>query len=148
MKSALRLALVVLCSVWSISAQTATEDANERRVPLTEGAVARDQNGVTALEARLRTTELNGAPDSPVTNVRMVIRNTSGIWYAFVSGVVTFYDSTGVRCGEGIFAADVLAPDEAFETDAPGVRIRCQVATWRIVATHLLPRTPPDPPRP
>lgn len=148
MKLTIKLAIVVLCCVWSINAQTETNSANERRVPLNEAAVAHDQNGVAALEGTLRTTEINGAPDSPVTNVRVVVRNTSGISYAFVSGVITFYDSGGVRCGEGIFKADALAADESFETDTPGVRIRCQAVTWRIVATHLLPRVPPNPPRP
>lgn len=148
MKLALKLALVILCSAWSISAQTAANSANERRVPLNEAAVAHDQDGVAALEGTLRITEINGTSESPVTNVRVVIRNTSGISYAFVSGVVTFYDSANVRCGEGIFKADALAADESFETDTPGVRIRCQVATWRIVATNLLPRMPPNPPRP
>lgn len=149
MKLALKLALVILCSAWSISAQTNDANtANERRVALNEVAVAHDTDGAPALEGTLRTTELNGSSDSPVTNVRLVVKNTSGISYAFVSGVVTFYDSAGVRCGEGVFKADVLAAGESFEADAPGVRIRCQVATWRIVATHLLPRTPPDPPRP
>ncbi|HEX2271976.1 MAG TPA: hypothetical protein VHH35_20705, partial [Pyrinomonadaceae bacterium] len=105
MKLTIKLAIVVLCCVWSINAQTETNSANERRVPLNEAAVAHDQNGVAALEGTLRTTEINGAPDSPVTNVRVVVRNTSGISYAFVSGVITFYDSGGVRCGEGIFKA-------------------------------------------
>ena len=66
--------------------------------------------------------------------------------YAFVSGAVTFYDSAGVRCGEGVFKADALAVDESFETDAPGVRIRCEVATWRVVASNLIPRMPPNAP--
>lgn len=144
----LAAAFVVFLTAWSVSAQESTNSANERRVPLNEAAVAHDANGAAALEATLRTTELNGSADSPVTNVRVVVRNTSGISYAFVSGVVTFYDSAGVRCGEGIFKADVLAADESFETDTPGVRIRCQAATWRIVATNLVPRTPPYPPRP
>jgi hypothetical protein len=33
--------------------------------------------------------------------------------------------------------------NEAFETDTPGIRIHCAPATWRIVATNLLPRVPP-----
>ena len=33
--------------------------------------------------------------------------------------------------------------NEAFETDTPGIRIRCAPATWRIVATNLLPRVAP-----
>jgi hypothetical protein len=144
----LATAFVVLLTAWSASAQTETNSANERRVPLNEAAVAHDANGAAALEGTLRTTQLNGSPDSPVTNVRVVVRNTSGISYAFVSGVFTFYDNAGVRCGEAVFKADALAADESFETDTPGIRIRCQVATWRIVATNLLPRTTPNPPRP
>jgi hypothetical protein len=148
MKLTIKLAIVILCTAWSINAQTTTNSANERRVALSEVAVAHDATGAPALEGTLRTTELNGSAESPVTNVRMIVKNTSGIAYAFVSGVATFYDSTGVRCGEGIFKADAVAADESFEADTPGVRIRCQAATWRIVATHLLPRMPPDPPRP
>jgi hypothetical protein len=151
MKLTIRLAtaLVVLftaCLFVSVSAQQETRVPEEKRVALGERAVAHDNNGVAVLEATLRTTELNGGPDDPVTNVRIVVRNTSATSYAFVSGVVTFYDAAGIRCGEGIFKADVLAADESFETDTPGLRIRCQVSTWRIVATHLLPRMPPTPP--
>jgi len=57
--------------------------------------------------------------------------------------LVTFYDASGVRCGEGLFKADALAVGEAFETDTPGIRIRCSPATWRILATNLLPRVAP-----
>ncbi len=119
---------------------------NERRVALTEAAVALDASGTAALEATLRTTALNGAPETPVTNIRMIIKNRSAMPYAFVSGAVTFYDAAGVRCGEAVFKADALAVDESFETDTPGIRIRCIATTWRIVATNLLPRTPPNAP--
>jgi hypothetical protein len=118
--------------------------SEEKRVPLSETAVAFDASGAPALEATLRTTSLNGAVDSPVTNIRVVVKNRSTVSYAFVTGLITFYDATGVRCGEGMFKAGALAADEAFETDAPGVRIRCSPATWRIVATHLLPRVVPS----
>jgi len=140
--------LVLLFSVLCVSAQeTPVMSAlNEKRVALTEPAVALDASGAPALEATLRTTALNGAPDTPVTNIRMIVRNRSAVAYAFVSGSVTFYDSAGVRCGEGVFKADALAVDESFETDTPGVRIRCEVATWRVVAAHLLPRMPPNAP--
>ena len=141
--------LVILCSAWCVSAQETVQSPsalNERRVPLNEAAVALDASGVPALEATLRTTALNGAPDTPVTNARMIVKNRSGISYAFVSGAVTFYDSAGVRCGEAVFKADALAVDESFETDTPGLRIRCEVSTWRIVATHLLPRVVPNQP--
>ena len=76
----------------------------------------------------------------------MVLRNRSTIAYAFVSGSVTFYDSAGVRCGEGVFKADAVAADESFETDTPGLRIRCEATSWRIVATNLLPRLLPNQP--
>ena len=136
--------LVVLFSACVVSAQGPTPEPVEKRVPLNEVAVALDGSGGSALEATLRTTTLYGAPDAPVANVRLLVKNTSPIPYAFVSGIVTFYDAAGVRCGEGIFKADALAVNETFETDTPGLRIRCEAASWRIVATHLLPRVPPN----
>jgi hypothetical protein len=45
-----------------------------------------------------------------------------------------------------MFKADALAVDESFETDSPGLRIRCEAATWRVVATSLLPRIAPNAP--
>ena len=141
--------LMMLCSMLFVSAQEQTTvegSLNEKRVSLNEAAVALDANGATALEATLRTTALNGAPETPVTNIRMIVRNRSAVSYAFVSGAVTFYDAAGVRCGEGVFKADALAVDESFETDTPGLRIRCEATTWRIVATNLLPRMPPNMP--
>lgn len=144
----LAAAVVILFASLSVSAQETTTDGNEKRVSLNEVAIAHDNDGVAALQGTLRTTSLTGSPESPVTNIRLIVKNTSGITYAFVSGVVTFYDSAGIRCGEGIFKADAVAVDESFETDSPGVRIRCEATSWRIVATHLLPRTPPTPPPP
>ena len=140
--------VVVLYSVLCVSAQeiAPANTLPEKRVALTEAAVALDADGAPALEASLRTTALNGAPDTPVTNVRMIIRNRSTLAFAFVSGSVTFYDAAGVRCGEGVFKADALAVDESFETDSPGLRIRCEASTWRIVATNLVPRIPPNAP--
>jgi hypothetical protein len=138
--------LVVLISAIHANAQQAPGSLIEKQVPLTEKAVAFDAYGAPALEATLRTTSLTGAPEAPVTNIRMVVRNRSTIAYAFVSGSVTFYDSAGVRCGEGVFKADALAADESFETDSPGLRIRCEATSWRIVATNLLPRLLPNQP--
>src|SRR6185503_17503806 len=56
--------LVLLCSVLCVSAQgtTPVSSLNEKRVSLTEPAIALDASGVSALEATLRTTALNGAP--------------------------------------------------------------------------------------
>lgn len=140
------LCAVVCISSFCVAAQQPA--GSERRVPLTEAAIALDGAGSPALEATLRTTSLNGAEDSPVTNIRMVVRNSSSVSYAFVSGLVTFYDASGVRCGEGLFKADALAVNEAFETDTPGIRIRCAPTTWRIVATNLLPLVAPNVPVP
>jgi hypothetical protein len=134
---------MLLASCFSAAAQERGA-LNERRVPLSETAVALDGSGASALEATLKTTALNGAEDSPVTNVRFVVRNSGGVPYAFVAGLVTFYDGAGVRCGEGLFKANALAVDESFETDAPGIRIRCSPATWRIVANNLLPKVTND----
>jgi len=136
------LAVLLATASFAVMAQQPTAPA-ERRVALTDTAVALDATGASALEGSLRTTALNGTPDSPVTNIRMVVKNSSAISYAFASGLVTFYDSSGVRCGEGLFKADALAVGEAFETDTPGIRIRCSPATWRIIATNLLPRVAP-----
>jgi hypothetical protein len=138
--------LVLLGCALCAAAQETTGALTEKRVPLSEAAVAMDATGAPALEATLRTTALSGAPETPVTNIRMVIRNRSTVAYAFVSGSVTFYDAAGVRCGEGVFKADALAADESFETDSPGLRIRCEAASWRLVATNLLLRLPPNAP--
>jgi hypothetical protein len=119
------------------------DEPTERRVALTDTAVALDATGASALEGSLRTTALNGTADSPVSNIRLVVKNSSTVPYAFVSGLVTFYDAGGVRCGEGLFKADALAVGEAFETDTPGIRIRCSPSTWRIIATNLLLRVAP-----
>lgn len=147
--------LMLLSSSFFVMAQQATTP-EEKRVPLTEAAVALDAIGTPALEARLTTAALDGGPDTPVTNIRLVVRNLGPKTFAFVSGIVTFYDSAGVRCGEGLFKADALAADEQFETDSPGLRIRCAPATWRITATSMVPRflptvsapVPADAPRP
>lgn len=133
---------VFLASCLCVAAQEPAATV-EKRVALTEKAVALDASGAPALEATLKTTALNGAEDSPVTNIRMVVRNAGSVSYAFVSGLVTFYDGSGVRCGEGLFKADALTVAEAFETDAPGIRIKCTPASWRIVASNLLPRVAP-----
>jgi hypothetical protein len=136
---------VLLVSSFAGTAQQPEAGSVERRVSLTETAVAMDASGTPALEATLRTTTLNGATDSPVTNISLVLKNSSSLSYAFVSGLVTFYDGAGVRCGEGLFKADALAVGEAIETDTPGIRIRCAPATWRIVANNLVPRLVPNP---
>ncbi len=137
------VATLLLVSCFCVMAQDPS-DSIERRVPLTETTVARDGSGASALEATLKTTALNGTSDLPVTNIRLVVKNSSVVSYAFVSGLVTFYDGAGVRCGEGIFKADALSVNESFETDTPGIRIRCAPATWRIVATSLVPRVTPN----
>ena len=134
------IAVLFLVTCFSAVAQEPTSALAEKRVSLTERAIALDGSGTPALEATLKTTALNGAEDSPVTNIRMVVRNSGTVAYAFVSGLVTFYDGSGVRCGEGLFKADALSVDESFETDTPGIRIRCSPSTWRIVANNLLPR--------
>ena len=63
--------MVLLCSVLCVSAQETPlgNTLNEKRVALTEPAVAFDASGAAALEATLRTTALNGAPDAPVLSV-------------------------------------------------------------------------------
>ncbi len=115
--------------------------ANETRVPLAEPAVAFDINGRTALAGRLRTTALMSTPESPVRNARIVIENRSDAFYTYASGWATFYDGEGIRCGEGLWKLEALAPTEAAEVDTPGLRLTCSPATWRIVAINLVTRT-------
>ena len=63
--------LIVVCSALLVNAQEPMGTLSEKRVPLTDPAIAVDASGTSALEATLRTTALNGAPDAPVTNVRI-----------------------------------------------------------------------------
>jgi len=148
--------LVLSLSVLSVSAQhrgpqrgspagveESVPSTGEQAVALTQAAGALDGRGTPALEGTLRTTALQGAPDTPVTNIRLVIKNVGPLPYSYASGLVTFYDSSGVRCGEGIFKADEVLMNESVETDTPGIRIRCAPTSWRIVATNLLPRLSP-----
>src|SRR5437762_5302116 len=113
-----------------ITAQQSTEP----RAGLNGAATASDAKGAAAIEARLLTTVLNGSEDSPVTNVRIVVKNAGTNFYTYVSGWATFYDSSAVRCGEGLFKLDALAPNESAEVDTPGLRLHCSPASWRIVA--------------
>jgi hypothetical protein len=113
---------------------------NETRVLLTQEPLAFDLMGREALSAHLLPTELNGTPEAPLKNARFTIKNRSASFYTYASGWVTFYSNDGIRCGEAIFSVPAIAPGEIVETDAPGLRLRCSPATWRIVATNLLTR--------
>ena len=130
------------CLLTMITAR-AQQPITEPPTPLTQPAIAFDSMGQRALEATLRTAVLNGAPDTPVTDARIVLRNVSQQFYNYVSGHATFYDASGVRCGDGLFKTEAFAPNEAVEVDTPGVHITCAVASWRVVATDLLPRALP-----
>ena len=129
------------------------QQPNEQRASLAGTAVAFDAKSAPALEGRLQTQVLNGSDDSPVTNVKIAVRNVTSNFYTYVSGWATFYDSNAVRCGEGLFKLDALAPQESAEVDTPGLRLSCSPSTWRIVATNLMTRAadvaqpvPPPPP--
>ena len=68
---------VFLMSCIGVVAQEPTAAGSERRVALSEKAVALDASGAAVLEATLKTTALNGSEDSPVTNISLVVRNSS-----------------------------------------------------------------------
>ena len=147
----MRLFLLALTLVASGALSVFAQQPAEQRAGLGEAPTAFDAKGAPAIEGRLLTTVLNGSDDSPVTNVRLAIKNISPNFYIYVTGWATFYDSGAVRCGEGLFKLDALAPNESAETDTPGLRLRCTPASWRIVATNLLTRTydaakPTEPP--
>lgn len=139
---AVSVALVTLSAVGvSAQQQTGAQGETELRVALSAQPVALDALGRQALSARLVSTTLQGAVDAPIKNARLVVENRGAFFYTYVSGWATFYDGNGVRCGEGLFKVDALAPGEAVETDVPGARITCTPVSWRIVATNLLTRT-------
>lgn len=117
------------------------QQPNEQRAALTETVIALDAKSAPALEARLLTQVLNGAEDSPVTNIKLSVKNTTPNFYTYVSGWATFYDANATRCGEGLFKIDALAPQESAEVDTPGLRLRCSPQSWRVVATNLMTRT-------
>jgi hypothetical protein len=146
------VALALACAAGVARAQSATpaqqssettSDArpSEPRVPLAQAASAFDVEGHEALGARLRTQTLAGTVDAPVRNTRIVVENRSPIFYNYVAGWATFYGEDGVRCGEGLWKLEALAPQEQVEVDTPGLRLTCAPATWRVVATTLLTRT-------
>jgi hypothetical protein len=134
---------LLTCAVLNVRAQepVAAQDAGAaQRVSLEEQPVALDALGRVAIAGQLLTKALSGAPDAPVKNARFIIENRSQVFYTYVTGSVTFYDERGVRCGEGQFTLNALAPNEQAETDAPGLRLSCAPRTWRIVANNLLTR--------
>lgn len=136
-----RLNITLCLLLTSCLTPVVAQQAGEQRAALADTVVALDAKGSPAIEARLLTTVLVGSQDSPVTNVRLVVKNASGNSYTYVTGWATFYDGGGVRCGTGLFKVDALADGESAETDTPGLRLRCTPVSWRIVATNLLTRS-------
>jgi hypothetical protein len=143
---AIYVALIIAVGAQAALAQQATsggatQEQTELRVSLNAQPVAFDAMGRPALAGRLVTSAIQGTVDAPVKNARLVVENRGSFFYTYVTGWATFYDGNGVRCGEGLFKVDALAPNEAVETDMPGARITCTPVSWRIVATNLLTRT-------
>jgi hypothetical protein len=135
-KPLIAIVIIAVCTAAAFAQQP-----NEQRAALTDAAIALDAKSTPALEARLLTQVLNGSDDSPVTNVKIVVKNMTPNLYTYVSGWATFYDANATRCGEGLFKLDALAPQESAEIDTPGLHIRCTPTTWRVVATNLVTRT-------
>jgi len=133
--------ILVSMLVIGFSFAALAQQPSEQRAALTDAAIAFDTRSAPALEGRLRTQVLNGSDESPVTNVKIALKNVTPTFYTYVSGWATFYDANAVRCGEGLFKLDALAPQESAEVDTPGLRLRCAPLTWRIVATNLMTRT-------
>lgn len=131
--------LLLCCAGVKGQQETATEPPDaKQRVPLSAQATADNAQGQVALTARLRPTALVGTPETPIKNVRFVVENSSSVLYRYVNGWVTFYDAEGVRCGGAVFDLSALAPGERAEADAPGLRLNCNPAAWRIIATSLI----------
>lgn len=130
------------CSATAARAQetTTTQTPIEQPVALAQKAVALDAAGREALTGSLLTTTLQGTPEAPVKNIRFIVENRGASFYTYVSGSVTFYKEGAIRCGEGLFTLNALAPSESAEVDAPGLRLECTPVSWRIVATNLMTR--------
>src|SRR5437764_2763167 len=135
-----RIAMIV-ATIAILTSIAYAQQTTEQRFALTDAAVGLDVKGAPAIEGHLLTQVLNGSDESAVTNVKMAVKNVTPIFYAYVSGWATFYDANAVRCGEGLFKVDALAPQESAEVDTPGLRLRCTPSTWRVVATNLITRT-------
>ena len=135
-RTAVIIGFILSCMLIAVA-----QESNEQRVALNAPATALDARSAPALEGRLLTQVLNGAEDSPVTNIKLSVKNITANFYTYVSGWATFYDANGTRCGEGLFKVDALAPQESAEVDTPGLRLRCSPQSWRIVATNLMTRT-------
>jgi hypothetical protein len=134
---------LAVCSLAARAQETATvQSQTEQPVALAQKAVALDGAGREALSSTLLTSTLQGTPEAPVKNVRFVVENRSTNFYTYVSGTVTFYKEGGVRCGEGLFTLSALAPGEAAEIDAPGLRLECAPSSWRVTTSNLTTRTP------
>jgi hypothetical protein len=135
---------LIACSTIASHAQETTTTAQspvEQPVSLAQKAIALDATGRETLSASLLTGALRGTPEAPIKNARFVIENRGAVFFTYVSGTITFYKEGNVRCGEGLFALNSLAPGESAETDAPGLRLECTPSSWRIVATNLLTRS-------
>ena len=135
-----RIAIIV-ATIAMLTSISYAQQTTEQRSALTDAAVGFDVKGAPAIEGRLLTQVLNGSDESPVTNVKIAVKNVTPIFYTYVSGWATFYDANATRCGEGLFKLDALAPQESAEVDTPGLRLRCAPSTWRVVATNLVTRT-------
>lgn len=140
--AALCLALMLCAAATAARAQEQPRPAesDEQRRPLAEAVAAFDAFGREALGGRLRTQQLAGTPDAPVRNTRIVVENRSPLFYTYVTGWATFYGEDGVRCGEGLWKLEALAPREQVEVDTPGLRLTCSPVAWRLVANTLLTR--------
>lgn len=132
---------LIACSAAARAQETAVVQSPVKQpVALAQKAVALDAAGREALTASLLTNALQGTPEAPIKNARFVVENRSAAFYTYVSGAITFYKEGGIRCGEGLFTLNALAPGEAAETDAPGLRLECTPSSWRIVASNLMTR--------
>lgn len=133
--------VMVFATIGILACAAFGQQSTEQRAALTDAATGLDAKGGPAIEARLLTQVLNGSDESPVTNVKISVKNITPTFYTYVSGWATFYDANATRCGEGLFKLDALAPQESAEVDTPGLRLRCTPSSWRVVATNLVTRT-------
>ena len=106
---------IIICG---IAISVYAQQPNEERVAIANAATAMDAKAAPALEGRLLTQVLNGSDDSPVTNVKIAVKNITGNFYTYVSGWATFYDASANRVATG--TADFVDGSYAVELPVNG----------------------------
>lgn len=132
------LACFSLAIMGAFAQSAKPDDVSGAREPIAETASAYDSQGRLAISGRLKAVNLSGKPDAPVREARIEVQNRSNQTYNYISGLATFYDGDGVRCGTGLWKSEALSPGEPAIVDTPGLQLICSPVAWRLVLTNVV----------